>query len=389
MRLPTLIDPDFKPLEACTSERELFEKLSASPDRLVRFFTQATDDETWSAAHEKFIALALANFTTLYLQDRINMRSVRDVVTAIHRHHSILYRFLPRNYPIKVSGEVYLVNPMVVGSMSAYLLDLMNNPSNRSGLNLSDIVPEQAKTLLNYMEEGTWEGIWRHDRAEIELWLNLVERLKLTSLSDEFQATLVRYADLQNVCDMLLDAIQKRRNTLKQALIEYFNREVSVVRLYDLVEAGLGFEFLDFHDRALEYFRKLSSKIGEVTLSGTLTKNSQLFELLSQGDKIVSLNLSQSEAFNEALFTIPHRIIALNLSRCEWLSDAIFKEISKKLPWIKNLDLSSNTQLTLRSWVELKNLTQLEELNISGLNHLSEAEMSLIRSSIPHGALVD
>lgn len=386
MRLPLYIDPEFKSLEACSSERDLYEKLSGTPDRLARFFIQVVVDETWAASHEAFMALSLAYFTTLYIQDRISMGAIKEVVKAFHKHHSVLSRILPRNYQIKVANELFLVNPMIVGAMSPYLQDLMNNPSNRTGLHLSDISSESAKVLFHYMEEGSWEGIWRYDRREIELWLSLVERFKLVGLTDEFQGAFVKYADLNNVSEMLLSSIQKRRTTLKKALIDYFNREVSVAKLYDLGEAGLGFEFLDAHDKALGFFKELLSKIGEVKLSGALPKNGWLFEELSKGDKIVSLNLSQSEVFNDALFSIPRRVCSLNLSRCEWLSDALFKEIARKLPWISKLDLSYNTQLTLRAWVELKSLAKLEELNITGLHHLSEAELSLIRSSVPQGA---
>lgn len=388
MRLPTLIDLDFVPLEASASDRDLYEKLSGNTAHLVRFFTQAVDDETWTGKHEKFIGLSLSLFTTLFTQGRLALAPAKEVVGAFHKHHAILFHLLPKNYPIKVHETTYLTNPLLIGVMSPYLLDLMNNQPERKGLLLTDVDLEEFKSLLNYMEEGKWEGLFRFNREEMEKLLVLAEKFKLSGLSEECQSTMVRYIDIDNGCEILLDSMQKGREFLKNASIERINKDFSGARLYDLEEGSIGFEFIDYGDKSRDFFIRLLPRIAEVQLSGNLPKHTELLDLLNKGSRLISLNLSFSEVFNQALFTIPKNIYSLNLSRCEWLSDAIFKEISRRMPWIQKLDLSGNTQLTFVSFNALKEFPRLTELNLSGLPHLSEQEVSLIKSSVQPGAQV-
>lgn len=386
MRLPDLIDPEFKPLEACASGRELYEKLSGSPGRLVRFFVQAVVDESWLARHEGFSSLALAQFTTLFAQGRLAKGPAKEVVAAFHQHRGALGHLLPKNYPVKVTEEVYLTSPLVIGVMSPYLFDLMYNDSTGKGLVLADITPELFSTLLNYMEEGKWESLWKYRKEELEDFLAVAERFKLFHLVEECQKVLRRYIDAENVCEMLLESFRKGRSYLKEEAIEQFNSHVAGAKLYDLQDAGIGFEFLNNRGKTIEYFHALKPIIAELKLSGSTTQFTELFDLLKETEKTTSFNLSLSLMYNPALLSIPEGIDVLNLSQCEWLTDALFKEITRRLPWLVKLDLSGNTQLTFLSWNELRNLSQLKELDLSNLRNISEGEKALIRSSLMPGA---
>lgn len=384
MELPAILSPDLKDVAKCKTDQELFEYLRPATDRLVKFITLASEDETWSGRHISFYKLAWSWLTSQYLQNRLGEEFAKTLVNAFHDHHSIFQDILPRILEIQSEGSIHPINPILVSSQSPYLRDLLRRENRGKTLPLKDLPDSQVEFVLNYLEKGDVGDLWRWEEKEIGGILQIAETWEVEGLRKECQEVLSRYVNRENVAGKLHLALKKSREILLEKCVEVFNEKFDHVKISSRGVGELVFEFLDFTDRALEPFSSVKDVVTHLAFKGKLTEEERFLQVLSECPKLIGLVLGGSEGmFREIPSSISRKIYEMDLGQCGWLRDQELRRVADRMPWISSLSLAQDTQLSYVGLGELKKLYGLRKLNLFNYYQLEDRDLSLILSSAP------
>ena len=381
MDLPGILSQDLKDLGGASSDKELYEMLLLSSDRLTRFFSFAADDETWSARHGEFYKLVLSWFTRQYLQDRISDRYLRVVCQSFQEHYSILEPFLPRPVTLKMGDTSFQINPFLAGFMSPYLKSLLKMEVQEKKTRLIEI-PEASFELveyaLRYIESGSANELWRFEKPVLLKLLELAERWGVQGLAIECQDVLMRYINQDNVQAELLLAIKKKRWVILERCREVFNQKFIDGHILSCDENSLIFEFFNFDERAFLAFDCVKSLVTQFCFKNDLTQNERFASAMGEAPRLMGLILSETAAWSPFFTEIPKKIYALDVSKCAWLGDGELRMLLNLLPKVSILNLSENTQLTYRGFAEIKNLHGLKTLSLAKCFQLEDDALNLI-----------
>lgn len=386
MELPSLLPTDFSDVSALANDHELYDLLLRRTDRLVRFFSAAADDETWSGKHHTFMRLTLSWLTNQYIQDRLADEFANEVLKAVHLHYDILNPLLPEPFQMVIGTTEIPFNPLLIGQMSEYLHDRMQREfreHNSLVVNIKEVDPALADMAVTYMESGAIESLWKWSKEEVAPLLAIAEKWGLKGLSEECQRILCRYVTDENLTSSLLNAQKKGWELIKERCIELFNAHNEGAALSSHAPNALGFEFLDFRDKTWEQFEKVKAVVTELIVRGKLTLDPQFEKALLSCPKLFTLDLSDSEEWSPYLSKIPSQVQELAIARCAWLTDKTFRTLSDFIQQISLLNISQNTQLTYLGFGELKKFRGLKSLDISRMPTITESELLIILQSLP------
>lgn len=381
MDLPGILPSDLKNLDVVATDRELYDQLLVSTERLTRFFSFAADDETWSSKHGEFYSLVLAWFTRQYLQDRIKESHVKTILLAFQEHYGALESFLPRPLTIQMGEDVFPVNPFVIGSMSSYLRSLLKRgiqEKNARTIEIPNSSLDLVQFILHYLESGSVEGLWRFERPVLLKLLELAEKWGVSGLVLECQEVLMRYINQDNVQEELIQAIKKSRWILLERCKEIFNDKFVDGRILNCGEGVLTFEFLNYDERAFLAFDCVKNLVTHLCFKEDLILDEQFYKVMNQSPRLTGLNLSETNSWSPFFPEIPQKVHSLDLSKCAWLGDGELRLLLSLLPKISILNLSENTQITYRGFAELKNLYGLKSLSLEKCFQLENDALNLI-----------
>lgn len=382
MELPAILTTDLRDVARCQSDKELFEYLRPATDRLVKFFSLSSEDETWSEKHIAFHQLTLNWLTNQYEQNRLGDPFAKAIVNAVHDHYSIYKDILPRTLQIQSQNSSHLVNPLIVASKSRYIRDFLRQGQKK--LVFRDFTDLQLEFIFNYLETEDVGNLWKWEEREIQAILQIAEQWEIESLTIDCQKILLRYIDRENVVKKLHLAVKKNREVLLERCLEVFNANFDHVIASSARPQKFVLEFLDFTEKALESFAFVKDLVTHLSFRGSLASKEPFGQTLQECKKLIGLILSGSDApFREIPSSISHQIYEMDLGQCSWLTDQELRKILESMPWIQDLSLAQNTQLTYVGFGELKKLQGLKALNLSNCHHLEDRDLGLILSSIP------
>lgn len=374
MELPSILPDELRAVATCNSDLELYDHLLRNTDRLVRFFSYAADDETWSGEHQQFHKLVLGWLTSQFLQNRLSDAHAHEVVRSLHDHFPILESQLPRSVALDIGGKNFWINPLLMGVESAFLRDLLRKEGRV--IAIDEVDPEIGVYIIRYIETGALGDLWRWSQKEIEAVLKVADRWKISKLQEECQQILGRYVTSENVLELLITAEKRDRRVLMHKCIEVFNA-VAVGAQLNFSSKGLTFTFLDFSEKSLQLFDKLKGIITYLVVGGKLSLEPEFEIILGQVPRLMGLDLSGSEELSPYLSSVPMRVQELNLARCGWLNDKNIRQLVQLIPHITILGLSQNSQLTYVGFGEVRKWA-LKGLDLSRCSQLEDDDLSLI-----------
>lgn len=381
MDLPGILPPDLKDLEAVSNDKELYEQLLISTERLTRFFSFAADDETWSSRHGEFYKLVFAWFTRQYLQERIKESHVMTILRSLQDHYPILEPFLPRPVSIQMGSVSIPVNPCIIGVLSPYLKSLLKKAiqeKNARAIKIPEAPLELVQFALHYLESLSVEGLWKFERPVLLKLLDLAEQWGVTGLANECQEVLKRYIAQDNVQREFLLAIKKERHVLLERCRDVFNDKFVDGQVLSCGAGFLTFEFVNFEERAFLAFDMLKGLVTHLCFKGDLTLDEQFAKVMDQAPKLIGLNLSETNNVSPFFSEIPQKVYSLDVSKCAWLGDKELRLLLSLIPKISILKLAENTQITYRGFAELKNLYGLKSLSLEKCSQLENDGLNLI-----------
>lgn len=384
MDSPSILAADLKNILTAKDDQELFDLLLPSTERLIRFFSFAADDETWSSQHEPFLKLTLNWVTNQYAQNRLGENYAKSVVNSLHEHVSILGPLLPRPLEVEVDQTKLGVNPLVIGAMSPYFKNLIRKEGQDRTIRILSI-PERdaalATQVLNYMETANGENIWRLEREKVVALFRLAEKWGVEGLASACEDVLKRYITFENVDEELVLSFKRGRRVLLERTIEVFNEKYPGGKIFSPQKDQLIFQFFTFDEGELP-FQAVKNEVTHLHFSGNLTLDERFVAKLNECKQLCGLDLSQSNEWSPLLQQIPAKVQELTLSECSWLGDRELRLIAGYNPRINALSLAQNTQISYRGFSELKKFQALRTLDLSRCQ-LDDETFDLILQGAP------
>lgn len=367
MDLPSILPNDLKNLAIANNDKELYEMLLNSTERLIRFFSYASDDETWSIAHETFYRLTFNWSTNQYIQNRLGENYAKALINSLHEHYGILGPYLPRGIEIYwIKGKI-AVNPIVIGVMSPFFKSILRKEGqdkNIRKLELTETDTELVTLVFNYLETANAENLWRFEKTRINALLLLAEKWGIKGLSMECEEVLKRYINFDNVQEELISAFKNKRKILLMKAIEVFNEKFPGGKISSFEEEVLAFEFVNFDESELA-FQAVKNEVTHLHFGGDLTLDERFIAKIDECRKIKGLILSQSNEWSPLFQQLSNRFQELDVSECAWLGDRELRLLGGIMPGISTLKLAHNTQISYRGFSELKKFQGLKALDLS------------------------
>lgn len=397
MLMPASLPTELMAYASAENEAALFTALSKRPDHLVLFFEIASENETWSEHHSDFMRQAIEWSTKQFFNQQLSLALAERIAKAICKHFSVQRSFLISDLTIHMQGQQAEVNSLMLSVNSDVFRERIWRECHQKGLSKL-VCNEIPNALFHHIVEFVYSGmalrVWKESQEDIFALLRLSSQYRLSGLMEICEETLRRYINRSNALEMLVASYQASWNLLKTHCMQLLNDQALDVRLFEVhanAESGIpeplqpfGLEFLAFSDRALEVFEQVKPFITHLVCSGTLTEEAPFSTVVRTCPKLVALDISQSRVFSERLSDIPNNVLELDLSKCPWLTNSIIQKMVSICPQLKRLKLQSNVQLTFVGWGELQKLRQLQALDISRCNQVSDEDFALILKACAH-----
>ncbi len=381
MEFPLLMPVQFQVLKEVKTDAELLSLLIQQPQQLLSFFENVTEFDSWCEKHLELMHGILQWVTDQYYLDRLSTDYAKRIAQVIHNHYSTLSPFVPLDITVEVEGKDIEMNGVLIGTSSAYLRQRMLKECRDQKsyhLKLERITYALFLFIEEFINTGSAWKLWRKTKDELLQTLEQAVAWELPGLIDAAQVSMKRYIESGNVLDLLIMSHERGWPILKRACSEFIDTESIGVRLPDKGVEVLAFEFLDFKDKAMDYFERLRPYITHLIIGGLLTQDVAFRDVVNRCPYLVGIDIAHSYAFSEHLRYMPTQLQELSLSKCGWLNQNNLREIFQTCPYLKSLDISSNPQLTYLAWGEIVKLYTLKTLDISRCHLLSNDDFKLI-----------
>lgn len=386
--MPALMPANLRHLEHMRSEDDLYEHLIKRMDELTLFLETACSDETWCGRHSSLMDRLLDWLTTQYFLGNYPRDFSVRVAQAIQPHYSVLEHELPKWLTIELKDATLEVNPLLFGASSRYFEELIANLCREKqirSLKLSDGTFNLFQPTLEFINTGTVKDIWKKNKNELLTLLRYNSHWEVIPLAELCQQTLKRYVDVENAVELLLLSHEQRWTVLRHACYEVINKSFPDVLFHESSSDLMIFEFHRFTDAAMKLFKAVNTQITGLIVSGNLTEDEHFSQTVRACPKLLTLDVTDSASFSDEFLELPKELNALKLAQCPWLSNALFKKIVEITPYLKELSLASNPQLTSETWAWIAKLKNLKILDLSHCHQIGDNEFKLISKSFPNG----
>jgi Leucine-rich repeat (LRR) protein len=369
--LPGILPAKFEQYAEIKSDQELFEALVQNPAELVEFFRYACEDETWSThKHTRFTKLALHWFEQKALERKLSLEYIYDIADAIQLHAEHISPFIHRGITAHLEDGQENISALLMIACSDILRELVDahcevgkNPNLTFKLTRTFFKPFQE-----YFVTGAAEELWRETPASLHEIMAQARKWDLEELAILCEDVLKRYIDRANVFERLLEAHAKRWPHLKNACIDYINHMNLGIQL----ERGESNQLICYlHDLSfitLDNYAAIKAEVTRLVFRGKTPQETGFSEVIRETPKLVSLDLSETDAFTPAYLELPSKIDELLLNRCPWLDSTTLPQLLQACPNITKLQMISNPQLDLNAFASLQQLKNLSSLNLARCN---------------------
>lgn len=386
MLLPEEISPNLKFYANFESEKECLEALYKSPVDLFSFFVAACADESWVDSHTVSMKGLFQWITDAQVQRNFPQELFKSLIPTIQLNHQRLKPFIPLDLVLKMDTMDYPINSLLLSQQSFYFRRRIINESNLDQ-NRVLIIDEIPEGFIGYIDEfilsGSVKDLWKFPPDELWEIINCLSPLGFTALIEASEQVLRRYIDRQNVLEMLLKAHINHLQILQDACIEFLNQLEMGVRLNITSVEYLSLEFLNFRSPAFEVFDAIVHEITHLTFSHQLPADPNFKSVIHRCPHLICLDFTDSTHPPDDFYDIPNQMTEIRLSHCQWVDSGMLHAISKNLPSITILDLSSNDQLTYSVLSELSKFKKLGVLNISRCFQLGDVELKILLQACP------
>lgn len=378
--MPALLPKELTHYQNVNSGDALFSSLIRNPKELVLFFDYACGDETWSESHPEFMKKTINWLTFQGFQDKLDIEWLKQSAKAIQDHFAILSPFIPYNIVCQLNDTSVSINSLLFSAASTFFKDILRRECReKNKMTFSLKIPYSLyKPIEEYVNTGKIAYLWKHEQDEIMAILQLGGSWGLDGVVSLCEEALQRYITPENALEMFLLSRRELWPRFKEECIHYINELNLGFLLFPGSIESVIFEFKEFKEISLEYFKKLSPFITELIIGGNLNEDSSFSEIIAKCPKLRSLNISGSSSLTENLYTIPKNLETLNVSQCSWLNNQSLKKIASICPSLKKMILTSNTQLNFVAWGELSRFRCLESLDLSRCHQISDDDFSVI-----------
>lgn len=380
MEFPSLLPKELSLYFDNKSEETLFASLVKHSDDLVLFFENAVDDETWTSNHEVLVAKLLEWLTQQAYLDHLSSSNYKITAHAIKKHHLILKTLLPENILIKFKDAEVSFNGLLLAAASDFFRQLLIQASIKDSTELSfpQMTLYEFSPISSFLcTENVPDLLTRGSEEIIEL-IKRANAWELTDLSVVSEHTLKKYINAENAFEMLARAKHEYWPHFAQHCIDFINQRDWQFKLSIPSHERLTFEFLNFHERTLNFFEELRPLITDIICSENLIEESQFGLILKECPNLFALNISRTNVFSNQLQEIPASLQALDLSECSWISKDSLKIIMSYCSSLKKLSLQKNIHLNYIFWGELVRFKTIRVLNLANCDQLHDEDLSII-----------
>lgn len=367
IHLPVGMPERFLKYGKAESEQELFEALAKTPLELVDFFEQACEDETWSSQdHPAFTKMALAYFEKRTLQNGLPISLIYRVADVIQYHHRALHELVSRGVRLHLKDKVFLTSGLLMVASSDYFLDLLKAYANEVDYEIKFPIDSSFfKFFDEYLFTTEVDELWKENPEMLHRIMDQARKWDLEELAILCETVLKRYIDRTNVFEILLAAHAKGWFYLKNACIDFINQ----MNLGIVLEKGEPNQLIcrlrDLKFHTLDDYTKVQSEVTMLQFAGSLPGESGFNEIISATPKLRSLDLSESNHYEEAFQDLPSTIQELILNRCPWIDAKSLSVFAKACPNIHKLHLVNNQQLDISAYAQLQSFPKLQMLNLA------------------------
>jgi F-box/leucine-rich repeat protein 2/20 len=386
MELPALLPKSLVSLAELTSEDELLTEIYKEPRHAVLFFEVAAGDETWSKSHQSLMKNLFEWLTKEHLSGKISSDLAHRVASAYQKHHQILQNILPNDLRIFVGNEEFLVNSLLFGSSSSYfnsLLSAQGADFGKTEVHISSGTAESFHVVKEFFETGTVEDLWKLDKDQVVGILKDLKFWENKDLIDFSSEILRRYINKVNVIDFILLARENNWEPLHKIALETANTYETGIVFDERPIDSLGIEFLDFRENALDIFQRLKSAVTHLTFHGDALEDARFSDIVTQSTNLRGLDLRQTNAYTNRLLDIPTDIEELHVAMCPWVTNEVLKQLLTLFQKLKVLNVSSNRQITFQGWSHLRLVKNLEGLDLSRCQQITDDDLKLIVQTLP------
>lgn len=387
LNMPILLPKELRVYEGATSEEELATQLIKRPDLTTQFLEYSLEDETWSSQHSVFTSHILKAVTEDYLLGNFPQSFAERLAIVIHEHAAAIVKFLPKSLTVQLLDHHTEINPLLLGTASPLFHDLIVHECQERGKReirlsetLRDFEPQEEFIL-----SGTVQNLWKKSRDEILYILRQASRWRIEGLSLLCQETVKRYIASDLVIDLLIECQTNKWDVLRNYCYQHLNELPYDVFFHPSSPEDLAFEFLQFSPTALTLFQRLKDFITILTVSKSLVENIHFSQAVQACPSLRLLDVTDSEVFSDEFLLLPRDLRGLKLSQCPWLTNTLFRKMIGRLPYLKELSLTSNPQLSAETWGALFHLKGLSKLDLSHCNQINDQDLKLILRSFPSG----
>lgn len=385
---PAFLAKEFWYLKEVSSYREAYDLLLEKPlSHVVAFFLDSIEDETWIKESDgELLAWLFAYFSELMWAKKISDSDLNQIVRAVQIHSHVLAHRLPKDLDFIIQNETFTVSSLMFMVQSGEIRERIIQAwtsGRRTQIPILDVSRRMFIFLLEFVYTSRVENLWKEEPSEILEVIRLANGLEMASFANFAADIYKRYISLDNVTEQISLAEKEGLSSLVSSCCHFLSERFRGLRADFIPGEGLTIELRELDDDLYKILQEVSSSITSLSLREKATQQEEAILLTLSLPNLKNLDLSETEAIDPRLIDEFPSLSRVDLRSCPWLEDSHLIQIIERAPRLMILDLSGNTQLTLRSWGALSTVSSLLDLDLSYCTQIDDDELDLIASGCP------
>ena len=388
MDLPETLPSNFENLSSyqrAESDPELLAiLLSQSLSGAVSFFEAACDNESWLQRHLLVAEGFLDQLTNDFSHNHLELNYAQRIAKTIKDHSELLAPHLRCDILVRFKSTTIPCNSLLLGAESSIFRQLIYQAlsEKRNELQLPGLPPQQFVTVLEYLNTGRVEGLWRFEPDQLQALLKCAVKWELLGLAEQCQEVLVRYLTHDNVVRTLQEAHIQKWSHLKEAACTFLNKQ-GLGCAFSVTEKGIAVRLESFQGSTQDFLLALRFLITQLIFTPVSIEYAEIGQLLNQCKNLTSLDCSDTLEFHSSILKGPRGLKDLSLVQCPWLSVSVLQVLVETYPSLERLFLGGNIDLDYNFFSGLKSFVRLELLNLDYCYQLTDQDLLIIVRSLP------
>ncbi|MEM1283697.1 MAG: BTB/POZ domain-containing protein [Chlamydiota bacterium] len=387
MDLPVALPHHLAFLEKIENENEMLQVLIKEPVDLVLFFEKACVDNAWALSHRTVMSKILSWATYQFLHGVLAVEMAEKIQELVFAYHELLSHSLPRDITVVSGGNTYPVNSLMFGMSSSIFYTFFRQEcieKEKREIEFREVPGDIFEAMIEFIHSGRVEDLWKAEKSFVMKTLQQASDWEMGGLVAYCANIYKRYIHTVNAVSTLKVAHQNSWNELKKSAIEFINEQALGVSFHEVGTSDLYMHFHRYSKEAMEVFHELSKDVTFLGFEYELLEDRSFTKVITHAPSLKGVDLQNTRTFSERLKGLPIDLEQLDLSMCEWLSEVTLKTVIEVCPHLKVLKLNSNTQLCHKCWSQLHLLDNLEHLEISRCNQISDDDFLVITRGCPY-----